>query len=121
DSGPSLPGVAFLEGLRGYEDHGFRGTYAAIGGARYRLVFPIDSGTVSGFYLLPSFFMQQVDVEAFAEGAYLDDAAPTHLAAGAAVLLRTLWGGALPVTFLYQYSNRFGALPDAHFFGVAFE
>jgi hypothetical protein len=120
DSGPALPGVSFAEPLRGYEDHGFRGTWAAIGGARYRLTFPIDYGTVSALYLLPSFFLAQVDLEGFAEGAYLNDADRMHLAAGAAVLVRTVWGGYLGVAFKYQYSNRFGALPDSHFFGVEF-
>src|SRR5205823_8364085 len=108
-------------------DHGFRGTYAAIGGARYRLTVPLDLGTVSALYLLPSFFLQQVDLEAFAEGACMNDAEGQyvngacrsgHLAGGGAVLLRTLWGGALSLTFKYQYSHRFGALPDAHFIGL---
>jgi hypothetical protein len=118
EPGPALPGVAFVESVRGFEDHGFRGTYAVIGGARYRYSFPIDYGTVSALYLLPSFFLSQVDLEGFAEGMYLNDAERTHLAAGAALLVRTVWGGYLGVTFKYQYSNRFGALPDAHFFGV---
>jgi len=120
DPGPALPGVSFTESLRGFEDHGFRGTWAAIGGARYRLTFPIDYGTVSALYLLPSFFLSQVDLEGFAEGAYMNDADRMHLAAGAAVLLRTVWGGYVNVAFKYQYSNRFGALPDSHFFGVEF-
>lgn len=119
-SGPALPGVSFAEPLRGYEDHGYRGTYAVLGGARYRFTFPIDYGTVSALYLLPSFFLAQVDLEGFAEGAYMNDADRTHLAAGAAVLLRTVWGGYVGVTFKYQYSNRFGALPDSHFIGVEF-
>ncbi|HEY8205974.1 MAG TPA: hypothetical protein VIG99_00740 [Myxococcaceae bacterium] len=117
--GPSLPGASFVEALRGFEDHGFLGTYAAIGGARYRFTFPIDYGTVSGLYLLPSFFLQQVDLEGFAEGAYMNDAERTHLAGGGAVLLRTIWGGAFSLVFKYQYSHRFGGtLPDSHFFGL---
>ena len=64
-AGPELPlpsGVAFVEPLRGYEDHGIRATRALIAGARYRYPFIIDRGYASLLYLFPSVFIRQVDL-----------------------------------------------------------
>lgn len=118
-----LPGgVSFVEPLRGYEDHAVHATNAAIAGARYRYPFIIDRGFASIFYVFPSLFFRQVELEAFGEGAYTDAAAPWHRAAGAAVNVRTVIGSVLPVTLFYQYAQRFDdGLGGFHYFGMAFE
>jgi hypothetical protein len=120
----NLPsGVSFVEPMRGYEDFAVRGTMAAIGGARYRYPLIVDAGYASFFYLFPSFFIRQMDLEAFGEVAVLDNQArPFNAAAGAAVLIRTVFGSALPVSVIYQFSYRFDpALLPSHFVGIAFE
>lgn len=120
----SLPsGISFSEPLRGYEDFALRGTMTAIGGARYRYPLIVDSGFASFFYLFPSFFVRQMDLEAFGEVAALDNPArPLNAAVGAAVLIRTVFGSALPVSVLYQFSYRFDpTLLPSHFIGIVFE
>ncbi len=133
-TGPNtfLPGT-LVEGLRGYDDFSLRGTATAIAGARYRYAFIVDRGTVSTFYLFPSFFLRQVDLEGFGSAAWVDhgvvslngtavDGVHWARAAGASVYVRTLWAGAFPFSLYYQFAWRFDFhLPPLHTVGFAFE
>jgi hypothetical protein len=123
-AGPSplaLPGgIAFSEPLRGFEDSTFRARHAVIAGARYRYPFIIDKGWASTLYLLPSFFLRQVDVELFAESAYTDqETNPSHTSAGAAVFLKTAFGGGVPLALFYQFALRDDGLAPLHLIGLA--
>jgi hypothetical protein len=120
----NLPeGVSFSEYLRGYEDYLVRGTSTVIVGARYRYSFIIDRGSASLFYVMPSFFVRQIDVEGFAEGARLNNPfVPLHRSAGAAIFLRTTIGQVLPITLFYQFAGRFDdELGPLHIFGLSLE
>jgi hypothetical protein len=102
-----LPGLAFVESLRGFEDYFFRVNAAAIVSARYRYPLIVDRGTTSFLWLLPSFFVRQLELESFFEGVQTDDAeAPRHAAVGGMVKLRTLWGSVVPLSLFYQYAWR---------------
>lgn len=113
-------GIGFSETLRGYEDYRVRGTRAAIAGARYQYHFIVDQGTASLVYLLPSFFLRQIDLDLFVEGAWLNNpAARTHRAAGGALFIRTTLGG-LPISLFYQLAGRFDdRLKPLHLFGLS--
>ncbi len=114
-------GIAFTEFLRGYEDYAFRATQVGIVGARYRYPLIVDRGSASLLYLLPSFFVRQVDVEAFAEAARADGPARLHRAAGGAAFFRFTLGQALPMTLYYQFATRFDdGLGPLHLFGLSF-
>jgi hypothetical protein len=127
-----LPGT-LVEGLRGFDDFSLRGTATAIASARYRYSFIVDRGTVSTFYLFPSFFLRQVDLEGFGSAAWVDHGVVTlngstvtdvhwARAAGASVYVRTLWAGAFPFSLYYQFAWRFDFhLPPLHTVGFAFE
>jgi hypothetical protein len=113
-------GLAFQEFLRGYEDYTIHASRAAIFSARYRYSLAIDSGSASLLYLLPSFFVRQLDFEAFAEGARANDPGRLHRAAGVAAFFRFTLGQALPLTIFYQLSARFDdGLGPLHLFGLA--
>jgi hypothetical protein len=100
--------IAFSEPVRGYEDYAIRGTQAAILGGTYHLPVVLDVGTASGLYVLPSFFLQQIDLEAFGSAFATDSAqGMLHRAAGGAVLIRTIFGQAQPFTLYAQYAYRF--------------
>jgi hypothetical protein len=117
-----LPGP-FLEAVRGYDDFAVRATAAALATARYRYAFIIDKGFASTFYILPSIFFRQVDVELFASAALTDNAgAQWARAAGAAVLLKTLFASLVGVSLYYQFAYRFDfGLTPLHVVGVSFE
>ena len=126
DRGPNilLPGgIGFSEPLRGYEDHSIQAQSAAIFNARWRYPLIIDYGFASTFYLFPSVFFRQLDVEAFGSGAHVDDAErPWHRAVGASARFRMTFGQALPVTLYYQFAYRFDDhLPPENLFGLAFQ
>ncbi|HEX9508813.1 MAG TPA: hypothetical protein VF947_10415, partial [Myxococcales bacterium] len=95
-------------------------TSAAIAGARYQYHLIIDQGTASLLYLLPSFFVRQIDLDLFVEAAWLNNpAARTHRAAGGALFLRTTLGG-LPISLFYQFAARFDdRLRPLHLFGLS--
>lgn len=121
---PVAPGLAFNESLRGYEDSTFNARWMTGASARLRHAFIIDHGWASGLYLLPAFFVRQVDVEGFGTAAWLDAdvRGGTWLpAAGAQVALRTQLG-LYPASLVYQFAWRFrGDLGPLHVVGVAFE
>jgi hypothetical protein len=93
---------------------------AAVGG-RYRYPLIIDYGWASFLYLFPSLFIRQIDLEVFGDGAVTTDRS-LHRSAGGAIFLRTLWGGAVPVTIYYQIAQRFDdGLGVLHIFALSFE
>ncbi len=117
-----VPG-ALYESVRGYEDSRVFATAAAVSGARYRYNFIIDRGFASAFYIFPSVFFRQVNVEAFGTLAFTNNAAtPVMRAAGGLVELKTVFMGALPVSGYYQFAYRFdGAGGPIHVFGLSLD
>lgn len=111
--------LTFSEPLRGYEDVAYFGRGAVIAGARYRHSLIIDRGITSLLYVLPSFFIRQVDFEAFTEAARLDNGL-TLGSAGGAVMLRTTLGGFFPISFTYQVAARLRLRP-VHYWALVFE
>ncbi len=109
--------------VRGYEDFAVRANRAAVGLARYRYPLIIDRGFASILYLLPSLFFRQVELEAFGSAALTDSAThPWLRAVGAGVTLRTVLGGALPISVYYRWAWRLDdRLPPLHSVGFAFE
>ncbi len=89
----------------------------------YQFPLIIDRGWASVLWVLPSLFLREVDLQAFGNVAWTHDAGwSTHRVAGAAVLLRTTFGGALALSFYYQFAWRFDdGLRALNTFGVALE
>ncbi|MGA9520573.1 MAG: hypothetical protein WBV82_03865 [Myxococcaceae bacterium] len=118
-----LPGVAFSEPLRGFDDYAFRVNAAAILSARYRYPLVIDRGTTTFLWLAPSFFVRQLDLEGFFEGIQTDDErSPRHAAVGAMAKLRTVWGSSFPISVFYQYAWRTTpGLGSQHVVGLSFD
>lgn len=124
-----LPGIAFSEYLRGYEDFTFRARHVVIGNAAYTYRFIIDYGWASTLYLLPSLFVNQLEVEGFGSWARTDFR-DNHRAAGGAVRLQLTFGQLIPVALYYQVAYRFDQCLDEdsinhcseplHFVGLSF-
>ena len=113
------PGTAFSEYLRGCEDFALSARNVMIASARYRYRVIIDHGWTSFFWLGPSFFISQVELEAFGSWARTD-LRDNHRAAGGALFVRTTFGQALPLSLFYQYARRFDdGLGHLHLVGVA--
>ncbi|HLM48459.1 MAG TPA: hypothetical protein VK458_31635, partial [Myxococcaceae bacterium] len=113
------PGATFSEYLRGYEDYSLSARGVVIAQARYRYRIIIDHGWTSFFWLLPSFFVSQVDLEAFGTWARTDWR-DNHRAAGGALFLHTTFGQTVPLSLFYQYARRFDdGLGDLHLVGVS--
>ncbi len=126
EAGPALavfPNISFVEPLGGYEDTTLRCDRSLIAGAVYQFPLIIDRGWASVLWVLPSLFLREVDLQAFGNVAWTHDAGwSTHRVAGAAVLLRTTFGGALALSFYYQFAWRFDdGLRALNTFGVALE
>ena len=111
------PGMAFAEGLRGFEDHAMYTNRALIANAGYRYPIIVDWGSASTLGLLPAFFLRQFDIELFASGALTQNTLslisglgwqPTvgkHVAVGASLALEcALW--IVPATVQYQIARR---------------
>jgi hypothetical protein len=112
------PGTTFSEYLRGYEDYALSARNVLIGNVRYRYRFVIDHGWTSFFWLFPSFFISQVELEAFGSWARTD-LRNDHRAAGGALFLRTTFGQSASVSLFYQYARRFDdGLGDLHLVGI---
>jgi hypothetical protein len=125
-AGPNLavfPNIAFVEPLGGYEDTTLRCDSSFIAGGVYDVPLIIDRGWASVFWVLPSLFLRQADLQAFGNFAWTHDEGWTlHRVAGAAVLLRTTFGGALAVSFYYQFAWRFDdGLGALNTFGLSLE
>ena len=113
------PGTSFVEPLRGYEDFALSARHVLIGSARYRYRVIFDYGWTSFFWLGPSFFVSQLELEAFGSWARTDLTAH-HRAAGGALYLRTNFGQAIPVSLFYQYARRFDdGLGSLHLMGIS--
>jgi hypothetical protein len=90
-----------------------------IANARYRYRLVIDYGWSTFFWLGPSFFISQVELEAFGSWARTD-LRDSHRAAGGAVFLRTTFGQTIPFSLFYQYARRFDdGLGNLHLVGVS--
>ncbi|HSP81189.1 MAG TPA: hypothetical protein VLQ93_21900, partial [Myxococcaceae bacterium] len=113
------PGAAFSVSLRGYEDYAIGARHAVIAQARYRYRIIIDYGWSSFFWLGPSFFISQLELEAFGSWARTDFRTH-HRAAGGALFLRTTFGQSLPLSLYYQFAARFDdRLGPLHLVGFA--
>jgi hypothetical protein len=127
--GPSLavfPNISFVEWLQGYEDTQLRCDSTVIAGGVYTFPFIIDRGWASVLWILPSLFLRQVDLQAFGNVAWTHtDGNPdwqVHRVAGVVVALRTTFGGALALSFYYQFAWRFDdGLGALNTFGIALE
>lgn len=113
-------GSAFTENVRGYEDFALSARNVLVASARYRYHFVFDRGWASLLWLGPSFFISELNFEAFGSWARTD-LSQNHRAAGAALFLNTTLGQALPFSIFYQYARRFDdGLGDLHLVGVSF-
>ncbi|WNG48023.1 hypothetical protein F0U60_30685 [Archangium minus] len=113
------PGTSFSESLRGYEDFALSARNALIASARYRYRIIFDYGWTSFLWLGPSFFISQLDLEAFGSFARTD-LRDNHRAAGGAVFLHTTFGQSVGVSLFYQYARRFDdGLGDLHLVGFS--
>ncbi|MFL5358665.1 hypothetical protein [Archangium sp.] len=113
------PGTTFTEYLRGYEDFALSARNVLIANARYRYRIIIDYGWSSFFWLGPSFFISQVELEGFGSWARTD-LRDNHRAAGGALFLRTTFGQAASLSLFYQYARRFDdGLGDLHLVGLS--
>ncbi|MEW6434520.1 MAG: hypothetical protein AB1730_23710 [Myxococcota bacterium] len=117
-----LPG-SFVEVVRGYDDFSIRATAAGVAHARYRYSFIIDKGFTSTAWVLPGAFFRQIDLDLFGSAAATDNPQATwSRAAGAALSLRTAFGGALPLSLSYQFAWRFDhGLPPLHVLSASFD
>jgi len=80
-------------------------TGTALGEVSVRYPIIADCGSLSTFYVFPSFLLRQVDLVAFADAARLADAERFVSAAGGRILVRTaLW--VAPLTFQFQLARR---------------
>jgi Tol biopolymer transport system component len=100
-----LPGITFVEPLRGYEDYPIATDRIFIAEADYRYPLIIDRGTASTLWLLPSSFLRQIDLELFGSAATDAHGDPPHAAGGTAVTLEmVIWD--LPLNLTYQLARR---------------
>ena len=114
------PGTSFSESLRGYEDFPLSARAVLLGSARYRYRIIFDRGWASFLWLGPSFFISELQLEAFGSWARTD-LRNNHRAAGGAVFLHTSFSQAIPVALFYQYARRFDdGLGDLHLVGLSF-
>jgi hypothetical protein len=104
-SGLLPPGLRFLEPLAGFEDLALYDTGAALGELSVRYPIIADWGSLSTFYVLPSFMLRQVDLVAFADAARLVQAERFAAAAGGRILVRTAFW-VLPFTLQFQLARR---------------
>jgi hypothetical protein len=109
DAYPGLPPkLRFRESLRGFETAHFLVKQVGIIDLAYRYPIIFDRGTATSLWILPAFFLRQVDLELFASGASdklrrIDY--DGHLAVGASVTLRFVW--LAPIALRYQVAQRF--------------
>lgn len=99
------PALVLSEPLRGFEDLGIFTNGIAAVDATFRHPIIIDWGSASSLYVLPSFFLRQIDLEVFGMGASLLDRRELLLSAGSALALRFAWYR-LPLAIRGQYARR---------------
>jgi hypothetical protein len=101
------PTLSFSEFLRGYQDLSTPATAYTVASATYTYPFIVDYGWASLAYLLPAFFVRQIDIDFFGEMAWLwRPGLVARRSAGGALYLRTSLGGA-PLSFYAQLAARF--------------
>ena len=101
----ALPGVQFLEPLRGYEDYPIATDRIFVAQAAYRYPLIIDRGTASSLWVLPSSFLRQIDFELFGSAATDAHGGPAHAAGGTALTLElAVWH--IPLNLTYQLARR---------------
>jgi hypothetical protein len=101
----SLPGLHFVEPLRGYEDYPIATDRILIAQAAYRYPIIIDRGVASTLWLLPSSFLREIDLELFGSAATDAHGDPGHVAGGAAATLAVgVWR--IPLSLRYQIARR---------------
>jgi hypothetical protein len=100
-----LPGITFVEPLRGYEDYPIATDRIFIAEADYRYPLIIDRGTASTLWLLPSSFLRQIDLELFGSAATDAHGGPGHVAGGTAATLEMAIGEA-QLNLIYQIARR---------------
>ncbi len=100
------PQLEFAEVLRGYPDVSSHATAYAVASASYTYPIVIDHGWASLLYVLPAFFIRQIDVEVFGEWAWLWPGVEDRRSAGGAIHLRTVLGN-LPLTLYVEGVARF--------------
>jgi len=98
------PGLRFVEPLRGYEDYAITTDRAEIVDVGWRYPIIIDKGVATTSHFLPTSFLEQFDLEMFANGAF-DKRGKGHGAVGTAIamhfqLLR------VPLVLTYQLARR---------------
>src|SRR5262249_38036675 len=125
-----FPDITFREPLRGYEDATVRANQVVIAGARYRAPVIVDCGWPSFVWLLSCVLLRWIDVEGVGEWRHTWTSASSigaastgdHRAAGGALFLRALWGGAVPLSFYFQAAVRpDDGLPPLYLFGITLE
>ncbi len=99
------PALILAESLRGFEDLGIYSNGVAVADAAYRYPIIIDWGSASSLYVLPSFFLRQIDVELFGMAASLLDRRDPLLSFGGALTLRFAWYR-LPLAVRGQLARR---------------
>ena len=98
------PGISFFEPLRGYEDFAIGTTRVAIADATYRYPLIVDWGSASTLWLLPAFFLRQLNFELFYTGAVEGRSETLHAAGGAA--LGVDFALLIPWSLQYQVAQR---------------
>jgi hypothetical protein len=99
------PSMQLGEPLRGFEDLGIFSNGIVIGDATYRYPIIVDWGSASSLYLLPSFFLRQIDIELFGMAASLIDRRQLLSSVGSALTLRFAWYR-LPLAIRGQIARR---------------
>lgn len=82
------PSLVLAEPLRGFEDLGLFAKGVGVVDATYRYPIIIDWGSASSLWLLPAFFLRQIDLEVFGMGASLLDGSRPLASTGGAVSFR---------------------------------
>lgn len=99
------PALILSEPLRGFEDLGIFSNGIAVADGTYRYPFIIDWGSASSLYLMPSFFLRQIDLELFGMAATLLDRKQLLASVGSALAFRFAWYR-LPLSIRGQIARR---------------
>jgi hypothetical protein len=101
--------LGLAESQRGFEDAVWLGSRVALGQVAYHYPLIIDIGWMSVLNVLPSLFIQQVDLELWGSTStsQAGTVAPIRShAAGLSASLRTLWGSTTSLQLSYQIGVR---------------
>jgi len=82
------PSLQLSEPLRGFEDLGVFARGVGVVDATYRYPIIVDWGSASSLWLLPAFFLRQIDLEVFGMAASLLDGSRPLASTGASASLR---------------------------------